>query len=240
MFQDTPRAPPNERGANAVDSARTMLARLLFAALALAPAAFAQETAPSTTRPTIVVRQSGEADELGDESRRRCAVDVARLADLGDLAMGHDGYPVGHREGLRLTVSDVEEGDAELLLQLGQHRLHADDEVGIERRQRFVEQQDARLGDQRPGERHALTLSTRERIYIAFGKLSDAEPIDPVERFPATADGILTAHLEAKLDVLADVEEREQCERLPHHRRIALVRFDIEQRLAFELNVTLA
>ena len=73
------------------------------------------------------------AEELGDEAGPRRAVDLLRGADLLDAAAAHDDDAVGHREGLGLAVGDVDEGDAELALQVRQHRLHAHLEMGVER-----------------------------------------------------------------------------------------------------------
>ncbi len=46
---------------------------------------------------------------------------------------------------------------------------HAD--LGVERRQRLVEQQQLGLGRQRPGERHALLLAAGELVGIAVAEL---------------------------------------------------------------------
>ena len=51
---------------------------------------------------------------------------------------------VGERHRLVLAVGDVDEGDAELLLQALQLGAHLDAQERIERRERLVEQQDLR------------------------------------------------------------------------------------------------
>ena len=69
---------------------------------------------------------------------------------------------IGQRHRLVLAVGDVDEGDAELLLQPLQLGAHLDAQERVERRQRLVEQQDLRLGDQRARERDALLLAARQ------------------------------------------------------------------------------
>jgi hypothetical protein len=47
-----------------------------------------------------------------------------RPAILLDLALAHDDDPVRQREGLRLRVGDVDEGDAKLVMEARQFSLH--------------------------------------------------------------------------------------------------------------------
>ena len=84
---------------------------------------------------------------------------VARMRRLLDAAVVHDDDQVGQRHRLFLAVRDMDEGDAERRLQLLQFGAHADLQERIERRQRLVEQQRFRIGDQRAGERDALLLA---------------------------------------------------------------------------------
>ncbi|MCY1450860.1 hypothetical protein D9M71_676970 [compost metagenome] len=106
-------------------------------------------------------------------------------------------------------MGDVDEGDAEVLLQLGQHALHAHAEVRVEGAQRFVEQQDRRLGDQRAGQGHALALAAGQLGDIAIGEFRQAQSIQPVQRLPAPLGPGHAAHLQAELDVLHHAEEGE-------------------------------
>ena len=88
--------------------------------------------------------------------------DVARRAGLLDPAVVHDHDQVGERHRLFLAVGDVDEGDAELALEALQLGAHLDAQERVERRQRLVEEQDRRIGDQRAGQRHALLLAAGE------------------------------------------------------------------------------
>ncbi|MNC41497.1 hypothetical protein D3C75_902660 [compost metagenome] len=70
-----------------------------------------------------------------------------RRADLFDPASTHDHYTIGHCKGFGLTVSDVDKGDTQVLLQSSQHALHAHTQMSIQGAQGLVEQQDRRFGD---------------------------------------------------------------------------------------------
>ena len=59
-------------------------------------------------------------------------------------------------------MRDVDEGDAELALHAPQLGAHLDAQLLVERGQRLVEQQYARLGDGRTRERHTLLLAAGE------------------------------------------------------------------------------
>jgi hypothetical protein len=60
--------------------------------------------------------QVGDADEAGDEGRRRPVVDLLRGGDLFDPAAVHHRDPVAHRQCLLLVVGDIDEGDADVAL----------------------------------------------------------------------------------------------------------------------------
>ena len=102
------------------------------------------------------------ADEVGDERRRRVAVDLHRRADLLDHAVVHDDDAVGHRERLFLVVRDHDRRHAERSLQRADLLAQAHALERIERRQRLVEQQQAGRRRERARERDALLLAARE------------------------------------------------------------------------------
>ena len=102
------------------------------------------------------------ADEARHVGIARGDEDVAGAGGLLDAAMRHDDDRVGDRDGLELGMGDMDEGDAELLLHAAQLAAHAQAQVFVERGQRLVEQQHARIGDQRARQRHALLLAAGE------------------------------------------------------------------------------
>ena len=75
-------------------------------------------------------------------------VELVRRGDLLHRAAIHDRDPARHRQRLVLVVGDDDEGDADALLQAGQLELHLLAQLGVERRQRLVEQQHLRALDQ--------------------------------------------------------------------------------------------
>ena len=111
--------------------------------------------------------QVRDAQEVGDEQRRRLLVDLARRAGLLDAAAVHHGDAVAHRERLLLVVRDEDERDAELLLQRLQLDLQVLAQPGVERAERLVEQQHARAQHERARERDALLLAARELRRLA-------------------------------------------------------------------------
>ena len=81
------------------------------------------------------------ADELGDERRGRLVVDFLRGRVLLDLAVVHHRNAVGHEHGFVLIVGNHQCGDTQLALQLAQLGAQVLTYPGIQRRHRFVEQQ---------------------------------------------------------------------------------------------------
>ena len=131
-------------------------------------------------------------------------------------------------------MGDDDRGDAELLLQLAQLHLHGLAQLGVERRQRLVEQEQFWRERQRPGDRDALPLPARKLGDRAVGK---ARQVHHLQQF-VDALGLLFARRAADAqrvgDVVADRQMREQRQRLEHHAEIALVRRHRRDVLAVE------
>ncbi len=108
------------------------------------------------------------ADEARDELGIRVLVHILRRADLLDAAGIHDDDAIGHRHRLDLVVRHVDRRVLELVVQAADLEAHAAAQVGIEVRQRLVEQQDVRLRGKRAGEGDALLLPAGELRRIAF------------------------------------------------------------------------
>ena len=107
------------------------------------------------------------ADESRDEQRRRPIVKVQRRPDLLNHAVAHDDDAIGHRHGFDLIVRYVDRRRLQPLVQfldLGAH-LHA--KLGVEIRQRLVEEEHLRIAHDRPPHRHALALAAGELARIA-------------------------------------------------------------------------
>jgi len=158
----------------------------------------------------------GEPDEAGHELRHRPPVHVLRTAYLLEQAMVHDRDTVRHREGLLLVMRDVDEGDADLPLQVLELGLHLLPQLEVEGAERLVEQQHLGAVDQGTGERDPLLL--------AAGQLIRPGPLPPVEPGQADGRGDAAAELgprhvglaQPEGDVLEHVEVREQRIALEH------------------------
>ena len=91
------------------------------------------------------IDQVGVADEVGDEQAHRLLVELDRRSGLRDAAVMHHDDAVGDGERLLLVVRHIGDGEVEIELQLADLLAHAPAQLGIEVRQRLVEQQHLRL-----------------------------------------------------------------------------------------------
>jgi hypothetical protein len=162
--------------------------------------------------------------EVGDEGVGGVAVDVERPADLLDAPLAHHDDAIRHGHGLALVVGDQDGGDAEPLLEQPQLDLHRLAQLGVERGERLVQQQQLRLHRERAGDRDALALPARD---LGDGALRDAGQADQFQQLldPGPAPGRGHAADAQRIgDVVADREMAEQGQRLEHHAELAPVR----------------
>ena len=152
----------------------------------------------------------GGADEVGDEQPRRPEIHLHRRAHLQEPPLVHHRHPVGNRQRLFLVVGDIDGGDpqavdhgADLGAQMGA-------DLGVERRQRLVQQQNRRIGRQRPGQRHALLLAAGKLVGITV--LHTAKPGQFAQLLDPFGDLALgtAPDAERETDVLGDGLGREQ------------------------------
>jgi hypothetical protein len=106
--------------------------------------------------------QVRHTEEVGHEDSLRVLVHLLGRAELLDPSGVHHRQPVGHRQGLLLVVRDVEERDADLLLQRFQLELKGLPELRVERTEGLVKQEDRRVEDERSREGDPLLLASRE------------------------------------------------------------------------------
>ena len=164
------------------------------------------------------------ADEVGDERVGRVVVNRARVVQLNQPAVVDDGDAVGHGQRLALVVGHIHRGHAELFVQAAQFDLHVFAQFFVQRRQRFVHQQNARLEDNRPRQRHALLLAAGQLMNAA---VAEALQLHGRQRaFHARMNFVFVdaAQLQRKADVGRDIQVREQRVVLKHHADFAAVR----------------
>src|SRR5581483_4392516 len=142
-------------------------------------------------------------------------------------------------ERLLLVVRHVDERDADLLLERLELDLQGLAELGVERAERLVEEQDGGVQDQGAGERHPLLLPAGE-----LRGPPATEPLEPDERerLGDLPPGLLLGHVlvaEPEPDVLLDREVREQRVVLEHRVHVSLVRRDLGHVDAVEQDLSL-
>ncbi len=116
----------------------------------------------------------GEPKKSATKVVDRIRIDFHRRADLHDLARAHDHDPVGERHRLFLVVRDEDEGALERLMQPVAFGAQFASQLGIEARQRFVEQERRWVGHQRAGERDPLRLAARALARHLVEQVRDA------------------------------------------------------------------
>ena len=146
------------------------------------------------------------------------------VRDLLDAALVHHHDLIGERQRLVLAVRDVDEGNVELLLEPAKLGPHPDPQERVERRERLVEQQDLRIGDERARERDALLLAARQLRRNALGVLGHGDELEELHRLLAPRRLVDALHLEREGDVVDAGEMGEERIALEHHRRAALGR----------------
>ena len=99
-------------------------------------------------------------------------------AELAELAVDDDPDQVGERRRVLVVVGHEQRGQPELAEELLELATHRDLRVRVERRERLVEQQDARVARERPGERDALPLAARQLARPRLRKMRDPEPLE--------------------------------------------------------------
>ena len=132
-----------------------------------------------------------------------------------------------HGQRLALIVRDVDEGDADPLLDRAQLVAHVLAQPEVERRERLVEQQHLGLDRQRACDRDALLLAAGQLGNPLVALVRQARPVaaarPPCRSRSARADA---AHAQAVADILGHRHQREQREVLEDQRGRALVGAD--------------
>ena len=115
------------------------------------------------------------ADEGRHEARRGQAIDLRRRAGLLDAAAVHDDHHVGQGHGLHLVVRDEDRGRLEPVVQAADLGAHLHAQLGVEVRQRLVEQEGLRLAHDGAAHGHALALAAGQLARLALEERVDGE-----------------------------------------------------------------
>jgi len=133
---------------------------------------------------------------------------------------------IGDARDLVHAVGDVEHRDADLVAQPLQERQDLGLARIVERRERFVQQQEARVREQGAADRDTLLLASRQRARAALEQLAEAEQRHNV--IEARCGGVLLAALAAVVDIRPHVHVREQARFLEHEADAAALGGDID------------
>ena len=100
-----------------------------------------------------------DAHKVENEGVGRPLKDLPGIAGLANPALVvHDRQAVRDGQGDFLVVRDIEDGDVQFALQFLDFEPHFFAQVGVQVGQRLVQKHQGRVGDQRPGQGHALLL----------------------------------------------------------------------------------
>ncbi len=113
------------------------------------------------------------------------------------------------RDRFQLRVGHVDEGDPQLPLHAPQFAAHLQAQIFVERRQRFVQQQDARIGDQCARQGNALLLAARELRRQAVGERLQMHLLQQFARAGMSIGLRCAAHFERKRNIIQHATMRE-------------------------------
>jgi len=165
-----------------------------------------------------------EPEEAGNVGVDRMRPQLVRRGDLNDVARAHHGDAVAERERLRLVVRDVHRGQGELVEEPSEVLEQPVTEPPVERAERLVEKQDARLGSERASERDSLLLAPRERSHRAALEAGQADEFEQLRRPRRDPLVRVAAHSESEPHVCRDVAVGEERVVLEHEPDTAPVR----------------
>ncbi len=198
-----------------------------------------RETVASSHAAGDPARQAvGLTQELEHERRCRLSVQLVRGSHLFQAASVHHRDAISQSHGFFLVVGDEDGGHArgvvdapQLIAKLGAH-------LAVERSERLVQEEQARLDRQGPGHRGALALAARELVRKALAEPLDArqgeEFGDPRGDRLARRALARRAHVEAKGDVPGHAHVAKQGVVLEHQADATFARADRQEVQAVE------
>ena len=149
----------------------------------------------------------GPAEQAGGFRVGGGGGDLAGRAGLAELAADDDGEVVADAQCFVAVVGDVHGGDVESGQEFGEQRAQVFAGGLVERGQGLIEQQQAGLDGQRPGEGDPLAFAAGQRSRGPGGQGRDSQAVE--QRIGAGARG-LAAGLRPEPDVPGDGQVREQ------------------------------
>ena len=108
------------------------------------------------------------ADKTRDKNIGRIVIKFGRRADLLDQPRPQHHDAVGQRHRLDLVMRDIDHGNAERAVELGDLDAHLCAQFGIEIGKRLVEQKQLRMAHDGPADRDALALAAGKLARLAL------------------------------------------------------------------------
>ncbi len=141
--------------------------------LAMMPSSVAMPSSADGARQEVRV-----ADERGDEARGRPVIELRRRRELLDAPGVEHADAVGERERLVLVVGDEDRRRARRPEDALHLVAHLGAEIGVEVRERLVEQEERGRRSQRAGEGDALLLTSGELVGIATPEAREPDHLE--------------------------------------------------------------
>src|SRR5471032_530835 len=182
----------------------------------------------------VGVEQVVVADKAGGKHVHRRGVEGFGVAALDDLALVHQEDPVTHGQGFFLVVGDENGGQAQFALDRPDLLAQVFANPRIKGRQRLIEQQQARAGDQGAGQGHALALAAGQLMRVAPGEVVQFHQLEGFHDALVAVVGVDLLHLQAEGDVLFHGHVGEQRVALEHHADRAFLRAQRDDVLAIQ------
>src|SRR3954447_6877342 len=185
----------------------------------------------------------GLADEMMHERALGLFVHLFRRADLLDASLGEHDDPVGELQRLLLIVRHEHRGNMDLLVQLTKPAPQFLAYLGVERAERFVEQQNARLDGERACERNALALAAGQLVRQPLPERAELHQleqlIDPCANRRLGRTRPAGARTKAERNILEHRHVAEKRVVLEHETDIALADAARQRILAVEMDLAL-
>ena len=162
--------------------------------------------------------------EFRNEGRRGPVIQLIGSRYLLQPAIVHDADPVRHGQGLFLVMRDEQRGGAQPLLQGADLLTQLQPDLGVQRGQRLVEEQDPGLDGQRPGQRHPLLLAAGQLVRVLLALGGQADHVEQAGGPPLPLGGAEPAHPQPEAHVVQRRHVWEKAVALEHHAHVPLGR----------------
>ncbi len=134
------------------------------------------------------------AGQGGNEGAGRSAKELLRRRDLHHPALIDDRDPLSERDGILEGVGDQQGGKGELGEDAGELLADLPAGDGVERTERLIEQQHARIAGECAGEGDPLALAARELAWLGAGEMLEAEAPEQVRTVSLAGESHIARH----------------------------------------------